>query len=193
MQTWTWVFGVFSLVVLMAGCQPELARVNYGEEEQQWQEFVDQSYSGFKPPRTAAPAVSDKYSSETEGTTVEAEPGALSSENTDTNSDSTETAAPGNVSAESTDNAVPDKVVVKDGELVEAPAGEPAKETAPEKAPVFQNTTTYIVKPGDTLSYIAKKVYKDGRKYDLIIKANPSLRKNPNLVKPGMKLQIPQL
>ena len=54
-------------------------------------------------------------------------------------------------------------------------------------------TTVYIVKPGDTLSYIAQKVYKDGRKYEAIIKANPVLLKNPNFLKPGMKLQIPQL
>lgn len=47
--------GGLGLVVLAAGCQPELAGVKYGEEEQQWEQYVDRSYSGFKPPRTAPP------------------------------------------------------------------------------------------------------------------------------------------
>ena len=75
-----------------------------------------------------------------------------------------------------------------DGEnkaAVEKPAAEkPAAATG--------DSVVYVVKPGDTLSFIAKKFYHNGARYDLILKANPQLT-NPNALRPGMKLRIPQL
>ena len=50
-----------------------------------------------------------------------------------------------------------------------------------------------MVKPHDTLGGLAQKFYGDARRSDVIIRANPALKKNPNLLKPGMKLVIPKI
>lgn len=51
---------------------------------------------------------------------------------------------------------------------------------------------TYTVKPGDTLSKIAKQFYGDARKYSIIFEANRDILDDPNVIKPGQKLQIPK-
>jgi len=48
-----------------------------------------------------------------------------------------------------------------------------------------------VVKRGDSLSKIAKRAYGDSKYYYKIIKANPKLQKNPNLIYVGQKLRIP--
>lgn len=50
----------------------------------------------------------------------------------------------------------------------------------------------YTVEKNDSLSYIAKKVYGNGRKYYRIYKANEDIIKNPNRIYPGMTLKIPR-
>lgn len=45
--------GLISL--LFAGCAPELARTNYGPEEQQWKNYIQKSYNGWQAPTTPAP------------------------------------------------------------------------------------------------------------------------------------------
>lgn len=49
----------------------------------------------------------------------------------------------------------------------------------------------YKVKRGDTLWAIAKKYYGSGAKYPKIVNANKKLIKNPNLIKVGWVLTIP--
>ncbi|HUL76112.1 MAG TPA: LysM peptidoglycan-binding domain-containing protein [Vicinamibacteria bacterium] len=50
----------------------------------------------------------------------------------------------------------------------------------------------WSVKPGDSLSKIAKDVYDDGGKYMKIYEANKAtIGDNPNLIKPGQKLVLP--
>jgi nucleoid-associated protein YgaU len=51
----------------------------------------------------------------------------------------------------------------------------------------------WTVKPGDSLSKIAKKTYDDGNKYMKIFEANKDLLKDPDSLKPGQKLKIPNL
>ncbi len=46
-------FGLVGL--LIAGCAPELARTNYGPEEQQWKNYIQKSYNGWQAPPTPAP------------------------------------------------------------------------------------------------------------------------------------------
>ena len=48
------------LLALAAGCQPQLAEVELGDAEVQWNAIVSESYPGFRPPRTAPPAIKDK-------------------------------------------------------------------------------------------------------------------------------------
>ena len=50
----------------------------------------------------------------------------------------------------------------------------------------------WTVKSGDSLSKIAKDVYDDGSKYMKIYEANKAtIGDNPNLIKPGQKLALP--
>jgi nucleoid-associated protein YgaU len=59
-----------------------------------------------------------------------------------------------------------------------------------EKTDVFG---VYTVKPGDSLSKIAKSAYDDGSKYMKIFEANKDQLKDPNVIQPGQKLVIPKL
>lgn len=49
----------------------------------------------------------------------------------------------------------------------------------------------YIVQSGDSLSKIAKKFYGDANSWKRIFEANRDVVKNPDLIQPGWKLQIP--
>ena len=50
----------------------------------------------------------------------------------------------------------------------------------------------YIVKSGDSLSKISKDVYDNGGLFQKIYEANKStIGDNPNMIKPGQKLLIP--
>jgi nucleoid-associated protein YgaU len=76
------------------------------------------------------------------------------------------------------DDEMPDFSDVKSG----------ASSTAPE-AEVYE---TYEVKPGDSLSRIAKAKYGNGNEWKRIFEANKDLIKDPNKIFPGQKLKIPQ-
>jgi nucleoid-associated protein YgaU len=51
----------------------------------------------------------------------------------------------------------------------------------------------YTVKSGDTLSKIAKYVYGDANKYPKIFEANKDQLSNPDLIKVGQKLKLPNV
>ena len=51
--------------------------------------------------------------------------------------------------------------------------------------------TTYTVKPGDTLSKIAKELLGDTRAYKEIFEANRDQLSDPDKIKPGQVLKIP--
>jgi nucleoid-associated protein YgaU len=53
--------------------------------------------------------------------------------------------------------------------------------------------TTYTVKAGDTLSKIAKEKLGDPNAYTQIFNANRDQLSDPNAIKPGQVLKIPQL
>ncbi len=61
--------------------------------------------------------------------------------------------------------------------------------TAP--APAKPAPKTYTVVAGDNLSKIAKKFYGDANKWKKIFEANTDIIKNPDLIKPGQTLKIP--
>jgi len=50
----------------------------------------------------------------------------------------------------------------------------------------------YVVKPGDSLSKIAKNYYGNAMKYPEIFEANREVIKDPDLIYPGQKLRIPK-
>jgi len=66
--------------------------------------------------------------------------------------------------------------------------------TAPSPAGSSADTTTsrmYVVQAGDSLSKIAKKFYGNANSWKRIFEANKDVIKNPDLIQPGWKLQIP--
>lgn len=79
------------------------------------------------------------------------------------------------------DKPKPDFSNVKSGSSSSAPAPTPAKPAA----------KTYTVVAGDNLSKIAKHFYGDANKWKKIFEANRDIIKNPDLIKPGQTLKIP--
>lgn len=59
--------------------------------------------------------------------------------------------------------------------------------TPPEPAPL----RTYTVKPGDSLSKIAKNEYGDASAWRRIFEANRDQIDNPDLIHPGQVLKVP--
>jgi nucleoid-associated protein YgaU len=65
--------------------------------------------------------------------------------------------------------------------------------SAPTQPPTQKPThTTYTVKAGDTLSKIAREHLGDANAYMDIFNANRDQLSDPNLIKPGQVLKIPQ-
>jgi nucleoid-associated protein YgaU len=54
-------------------------------------------------------------------------------------------------------------------------------------------TKIHEVKPGDSLSKIAKHEYGDANKWPVIFEANKDILKDPNKIYPGQQLKIPPL
>ncbi len=69
-----------------------------------------------------------------------------------------------------------------------AEAVPPARNTAPERGPVY-----HVVRPGDTLIGIAKKYYGKGWKWTEIARANPQAAGDSWKLKVGAKLAIPAI
>lgn len=58
-------------------------------------------------------------------------------------------------------------------------------------APAAEVHETYEIKPGDSLSKIAKRVYGDAREWKRIFEANTDVIKDPDKIFPGQKIKIP--
>ena len=63
---------------------------------------------------------------------------------------------------------------------------------APNPAPAQSAARTYTVVKGDTLSKIAKSMYGDANKWRRIYEANTDIIKNPDVIRPGQVLKIPE-
>lgn len=177
-----------ALLALAAGCGPQLAQRELGDQEVQWDNIVRQSYPGFRAPRTIPPAVKDNNTS--------LQPALPSNEAPAAPAVTDETQMVETVTNETVEDVSGKPEIVKDtvtvDETVDATvdpkaAKPPVAEPKPEG-----KFTEYVVKPGDSLSGIAKKVYKDGRLYERIYEANKSVIPNPNRLPVGLKLRIPQ-
>jgi nucleoid-associated protein YgaU len=86
-----------------------------------------------------------------------------------------------------------DKLVKTDNTLnamrVDAP--KPAPAPAPPPPPPTPAERIHEVVAGESLSKIALKYYGNGNKYMKIFGANRDILSNPDLIKPGQKLRIP--
>src|SRR5262249_34985798 len=73
---------------------------------------------------------------------------------------------------------------------IEAPAAAAAAAAAGSGA--SSAARTYVVKPGDSLSKISKEFYGSANQYMKIFEANKDQLSDPDKIKPGMELNIPQ-
>ncbi len=67
-----------------------------------------------------------------------------------------------------------------------------APSPAPSPAPAKSAARTYTVAKGDTLSKIAKSLYGNANKWRKIYEANTDILKNPDVIRPGQVLKIPE-
>ena len=67
-----------------------------------------------------------------------------------------------------------------------------AAEAAPEAAEAAAEGHVYEVQPGDTLGKISKEFYGKASLYMKIFEANRDILDNPDLIKVGQKLRIPE-
>ena len=74
------------------------------------------------------------------------------------------------------------------------PAPEPAPAAEPEPAAAAEpaGQRTYEVQPGDTLGAIAQRFYGRASQYMKIFEANRDILDNPDLIKVGQVLRIPE-
>ena len=73
---------------------------------------------------------------------------------------------------------------------VSQPQAQPTM-TAGASASGGQGQRRYTVQPGDTLSKISREYYGDPNQYTKILNANRNVLKDPNTIRPGQELVIP--
>ena len=199
--------GCAAAALLTAGCGPDLAQGNYGAEEQQWQKAISDSYSGYRPPRIAPPAIVDHASPEAlekqrqQGEPVpgtDAAPGTESvSEIPAPAEDKEQTGKTDGSAAQTVDSAAdktaPEAAGKKADDKKSAEDGKADRKADDKKSAVAgTDCEIYVVKSGDTPGSIAHKFYGKASHYDLILKANPQI-KDPKQIPIGTKLRIPKL
>jgi len=204
-KAWIVGAGTSSVLLLLAGCAPELAQTPIGQEEAAWQQSFRQTYSNYRPPRTAPPAtvdnVSEKLREKEQVAQKEEAPAEIPQPTEDDPARLVDAAADGGKAPAAKEEKPAAAAVAKSEAKPEAKpeakseagaaAGKKNSFTATPPEPT--NGTVYEVKAGDTLSGIAKRFYGDASAAGVIERANVDLVKNPNRLRPGMKLIIPKL
>ena len=71
-------------------------------------------------------------------------------------------------------------------------AAAPKAQTAGASANAGTQTRTYTVKPGDSLSKISREFYGDANKYQKIFEANRDKLSDPDKIRAGQELVIPE-
>lgn len=208
----TSVCGGAALLALLAGCDPALAQVGRGSEEELWYKQLKENYRSFEPPPTPAPAVYSRTAAPAGNGTAVVPPAddpekvvdrAANGENVkpvpvDDNKAKTDKADAKNTKA-AAGEAGKDKAVKADAKAgaeakavkTDAKAGAEAKAVKADAKNV--EGRFYVVKAGDTLGSIAKHFYGKASMEDMIFRANSKLLKNRNTLRIGMRLAIPEL
>ena len=75
---------------------------------------------------------------------------------------------------------------------IDKPAPAPQPEPEPVAEPELPTERYHIVAAGDTLGHIAQKYYGKAGAYMKIFEANRDILDNPDLIKVGQKLKIPE-
>ena len=190
------VYGGAVLVVLLAGCDPHLAQIPSGTQEELWYKQLKSNYSSFTPPRNPAPAAySPNYNTRQNSPGVPADDPEKAVDNAADGGKVTnlEDAAPQPQKDEKAE-----KKTLQEPAVVQADKKDPAVKDAPQpNGAAAQNSEAegkiYIVKSGDTLGAIAKKFYGKASLDDVIFRANSKVLKDRNTLSIGMRLVIPEL
>ena len=191
--------GACAVVTLISGCRnTQVAGVRCSQEEAAWEETIRRNYPNYRAPRAAAPA--DSANTETRvsapvenNVKPENDPGTSEAEETKSGEVKPEAEAkpeeakPEEVKPEA--EAKPEEA--KPEAKTEPPRPEAEAKTATPPDPT--NSTVYEVRSGDTLGKIAQKHYGNARYANVIFKANGDILKDPNRLRPGMKLIVPKL
>lgn len=164
------IFSVVSAAVLINGCSPDLASTPLSQEENQWKHYLKDNYPGWEPPQTIIPE------------NLDVAPGAKAAKRPAeiVQYDAT---MPNNNVEDSESSFEQESNIVTNGPIMN---GLPVTEKK------SSDDVTYIVKKGDTLSSVAKKYYNKATDWKKIHEANIALIPNPNQLKPGISLRIPQ-
>ena len=190
------VCGGAVLVVLLAGCDPHLAQIPSGTQEELWYRQLKSNYSSFTPPRNPAPAAySPNYNTRQNSPGVPADDPdkAVDSAADGGKVTNLEDAAPQPQKDEKAE-----KKTLQEPAVVQADKKDPAvKDAAKSDGAAAQGSDAegkiYIVKSGDTLGAIAKKFYGKASLDDVIFRANSKVLKDRNTLSIGMRLVIPEL
>lgn len=190
------VCGGAVLVVLLAGCDPHLAQIPSGTQEELWYRQLKSNYSSFTPPRNPAPAAySPNYNTRQNSPGVPADDPEKAVDNAADGGKVTnlEDAAP-----QSQKDEKAEKKTLQEPAVVQADKKDPAvKDAAKPDGAAAQGSEAegkiYIVKSGDTLGAIAKKFYGKASLDDVIFRANSKVLKDRNTLSIGMRLVIPEL
>ena len=203
MKTMILTVGVCAAVTLTVGCRnTQVAGVRRSQEEAAWEQTIRRNYPNYRAPRAAAPA--DSGNTETRisapvdtGVKPENDPAAVTEPAELEPAPAPETEAKPEVKPEVKPEAKPEAKPEVKPEVKPEAKPEVKPEAKPEAKPVAPpdptNSTVYEVRSGDTLGKIAQKHYGSARYGNMIYKANTDMLKNPNLLRPGMKLIIPKL
>ena len=163
-KSWIVGAGTSSVLLLLAGCAPELAQTPIGQEEAAWQQSFRQTYSNYQPPRTAPPATVDNVSDKLREKEQEARKEEASAEIPRPTEDDparlVDAAADGGKApVAKEENVAPAAKSEAKSETGAAAADTGKKDSFTSTPPDPTNGTVYEVKAGDTLSGIAKRFY----------------------------------
>ncbi len=159
---------------LFAGCRPELSQQPLGAKEQQWRDFIKNDYPSWQAPESwpTDARIDDAYTA-SELAEIDARNAA---------------AAP--VPADSYEPL--DMGDFEEVAVVDSGAGEVVEMVLVEEPPAeAAETVTYKVQKGDTLSAISLRFYGSAGQWKKILDANPALNGNPNKIRVGQSLTIP--
>ena len=196
-RTLSGILGGTALLALLTGCDPELAQIPAGSQEELWYRQLKDNYSSFTPPQTPAPAAYNRQAAPAPAPAAKAqEKPADDPESAVDRAASGEKVEPQGASKEEASAA-------QNGEKAAAgKADDDAAKAGKEKAAGGEKAASgeeapagkpYIVVSGDTLGGIAKKFYGKSSLDDVIFRANTKVIKDRNKLSPGMRLVIPDL
>ena len=191
----TMFLAVVSMTALLviSGCRStHVAGVSRSQEELEWEKIIRANYPGYRPAPTKAPAVYDN----TEDRISQPRPKVKLQQDPvspDVKSDAEVTALEPIAAKPVADAEKPVADAAKPAADAEKPVAGAEKVAVGNMPPDPTASTVYVVKSGDTLGKIAQQHYGSARHSGVIFKANADILKNPNQLRPGMKLIVPKL